>query len=66
MLYGSETWQIKINNMTRPERNDKKMTEWMCNVRSEDRIPVEELQNGLQLKTIMKYLTRNNKSESSD
>ena len=52
--------------MTRPERNDKKMTEWMCNVRSEDRIPVEELQNGLQLKTIMKYLTRNNKSESSD
>ena len=38
IIYGSETYPVKEEDVIRPERDDPKMVRWMCNVRPEDRI----------------------------
>ena len=38
MLYESQTWLVKEENMIRPERGDARMISWMCNIRPENRI----------------------------
>ena len=63
MLDGSDTWQIKIEYVTIPDRIDARMAGWMCNVRSENVILVMERRNGLQLNTTTKHLKRNDSSE---
>ena len=53
MLYGSETWPVKEEDVVRPERNDESMVRWMGNVRPEDSISAEELRTILKLKSMM-------------
>ena len=35
VLYGSEIWRVKEQDVIRLERNDARMVKWMCNVKSE-------------------------------
>ena len=43
MLFESETWPVKEEDMIKLERNNAKMVRLMCNVRPEDRISAKEL-----------------------
>ena len=43
MLYGSETWSIKVEESQRSHRNEMSMIRWMCGVTMRDRYPCEEL-----------------------
>ena len=43
MLYGSETWPIKVEESQRFHRNEMSMIRWMCGVTMRDRYPCEEL-----------------------
>ena len=56
LLYGSEAWQIKQENVIRLERNDARMVTWMCNFSPGDMISAEEIRDRLKLKGISEYL----------
>jgi len=43
MIYGSETWPMKVEDMQRLERAERMMVRWMCGVTLKDRISSEEL-----------------------
>ncbi|XP_057294790.1 uncharacterized protein LOC130623337 [Hydractinia symbiolongicarpus] len=47
MLYGSETWAVKQENLDRLERNDMRMVRWMCNASLRDRKSSDELRSSL-------------------
>ena len=42
MLYGTETWSVKKEDVIGLENNDAKMVRWICNVRPEDKIRAEQ------------------------
>ena len=48
MLYGSWTWPVNHQDVVRIEIDDARMVRWMCNVRPEVRISVEELRARLK------------------
>ena len=52
MLYGSETWPVKEEDVCRLERTEMQMVRWMCNVSLSDRRPSEELRNRLGIESI--------------
>ena len=39
MLYASETWPLKEEDLARLERNDASMVRWMCRVQLNEHIP---------------------------
>src|SRR5260221_433675 len=43
MVYGSETWAMKMEDMRRLERAERMMVRWMCGVTLKDRKTNEEL-----------------------
>ena len=43
MLYGSETWPIKVEESQRLHRNEMSMIRWMCSVTMRGRYHCEEL-----------------------
>jgi len=43
MIYGSETWPMKVEDMQRLERAERMMVRWMCGVTLKDKISSEEL-----------------------
>ena len=47
MMYGSETWAMKVEDMQRLERAEKMMIRWMCGVTLKDRKGSEELRQRL-------------------
>ena len=52
LLYGSETWPIKEEDLKRLESNDNRMTRWMCGVSLSQHIPSSELRSRLNLRSI--------------
>ena len=52
MIYGSETWPIRAEDMWCMERNDMRMIWWMCNVSLKDRLTSDELRGRLNLESI--------------
>jgi len=36
LLYGSETWALRVEDLVRLERNDRRMIRWMCGVSFKD------------------------------
>ena len=50
MLYGSETWPIKEEDVVRLERNDTRIVRLMFNVRPEEKISAEKLRTQPKLK----------------
>ena len=53
MLYGSETWPIKVEESQRLHRNEMSMIPWMCGVTMRDRYPCEELRAWVGIKRIV-------------
>ena len=53
MLYGSETWPIKIEESQRLHCNQMSMIRWMCGVTMRDRHPCEELRAWIGIKPIV-------------
>ena len=56
MLYGSETWPLKQEDLSRVIRTDMQMIRWMCNVSLSDRKSSEELRNRLHIPNIVDLL----------
>ena len=52
MLYGCETWSVKLEDVIRLEMNHTRMVRCMCNVKSEDRTSAEEYRTRLNLKSM--------------
>ena len=53
MLYGSETWPIKVEESQRLHHNEMSMIQWMCGVAMRDRYPCEELRAWVGIKPIV-------------
>ena len=52
VLYGSEVWAVKEDNLVRLERNDMTMIRWICRVRPRDRLSSDKLRGHLGLDSI--------------
>jgi hypothetical protein len=48
MVYSSETWPMKVDDMNRLERAEKTMMRRMCGVSLRDRVPIAELNTVLE------------------
>ena len=53
MLYGSETWPIKVEGSQRLHCNEISMIRWMCGVTMRDRYPCAELRAWVSIKPIV-------------
>jgi hypothetical protein len=49
LVYGSETWPMKVDDMQRLERAERMMVRWMCGVSLKNRISCEELNRRLSV-----------------
>ena len=47
MVYGSETWPVKAEDMQRLERTERMMVRWMCGVSLKHRLSSQELNRRL-------------------
>ena len=56
MVYGSETWPMKVEDVQRLERTERMMVRWMCGVRLRNRISSEELNGRLGIVKIMEVV----------
>ena len=52
MLYGSETWAVKEEDLDRLDWNDMRMIRWMCNTSLKDRKSSGELRSRLGIHSI--------------
>jgi hypothetical protein len=53
MVYGSETWPVKVEDERRLERTERMMVRWMCGVSLKDRCKSDELRNRLGIEDIV-------------
>ena len=58
MVYGSETWSMKVEDRQRLERTEKMMVRWMCSVTLKNRITSEELRNRLSIEAVTEIVRR--------
>ena len=58
MVYGSETWAIKAEDMQRLERTERMMIRWMCGVRLSDRKASAELLSRLGIESVSVVVRR--------
>ena len=59
MIYGSETWPLKVEDITRISKVDKVMIRWMCNVSLKDDRSSDELRDKLGIPDITEVLCKN-------
>jgi len=52
LIYGSETWAMKLDDMQRLERTERMMIRWMCGVSLKDRKTNEELLGRLGIECV--------------
>jgi len=43
VLYGSETWPVRKENVVALQRAEMRMVRWMCGIKLKDRLPSKEL-----------------------
>ena len=58
LVYGSETWPVKVEDMQRLERTERMMVGWMCGVGLRSRISSEELNARLGVEAISEIVRR--------
>src|ERR1700755_1816350 len=58
MVYGSETWAVRVENMRRLERAERLMVRWMCGVTIKARKPSEELLERLGIESVVEVVRR--------
>ena len=59
MVYGSETWPLEVEDITRIYRADKMRIRWMCNVILKGGRSSDELKDRLGILDINEALRRN-------
>ena len=52
MVYGSEIWPMRMEELRRLERADSMMIRWMCGVTSKDSRKSEELRKRLDIEDV--------------
>lgn len=58
MVYGSETWAMKVEDLHRLERTERMMVRWMCGVTLKDRKGSEDLLGRLGIESIAEVVRR--------
>ena len=58
LVYGSETWPLKVGDLERLERTERSMMRWMCGVSLKDRRKSEELQQQLGIECVSDVMRR--------
>ena len=58
LLYGSETWAVKVEQEQRLQRTEMQMVRWMCGAKLRDRVSSEELRNRLGIESVKVKLRR--------
>ena len=58
MVYGSETWAMKVEDLYRLERTERMMVRWMCGVTLKDRKRSEDLLGRLGIESIAEVVRR--------
>ena len=58
MLYGSETWPMKVVDMERLERTERMMVRWMCGVTLKNRVSSVELNERLGIEEVAVMVRR--------
>jgi hypothetical protein len=58
MVYGSETWAMKVEDMQRLERTERMMVRWMCGVRLSDKKASGELLSRLEIESVSVVVRR--------
>jgi len=58
MVYGSETWPMKVKDTQRLIRAERMMVRWMCGVSVKDRIPSNELLERLGIVCVSEVISR--------
>ena len=58
LIYGSETWPVKVEDMQRLERRERMMVRWMCGVSLKDRISSVELNERLGVEGVADIVRR--------
>ena len=53
MVYGSETWAMKAEDVQRLERTERMMIRWMCDVRLNDKKASTELLSRLDIESVL-------------
>jgi hypothetical protein len=56
LVYGSETWPMKTEDMNRLERTERMMVRWMCGVSLRDRRSSDELNERLGIEGVAKVV----------
>ena len=52
MVYGSETWPMRVEELRRLERAERMMIRWMCGVTLKDRCKGEKLRKRLDIEDV--------------
>jgi Reverse transcriptase (RNA-dependent DNA polymerase) len=58
MIYGSETWAMKVEDSHKLERTEASMMRWMCGVSLKKRLPTEELRRRLNIDCVSDVVRR--------
>jgi hypothetical protein len=58
MVYGSETWAVKVSDMQQLERTERMMVRWMCGVSLKDRKTSQELLDRLAIVGVAERVRR--------
>jgi len=58
LMYGSETWALKVGNMQRLESTERMMVRWMCGVKLKDRKSSQVLQDSLGIVGVAERVRR--------
>ena len=58
LMYGSETWAMKVDDMQRLRRTENNMVRWMSGVTMKDRRSCEKLRQGLSIESVDSVVSR--------
>src|SRR5207248_9982261 len=58
MVYGSETWAMKVSNLQQLERTERTMVRWMCGVAMKDRKRLQDLLDCLNITGVAERVRR--------
>jgi hypothetical protein len=58
LVYGSETWAMKVEDMHRLERTERMMVRWMCGVTLKNKVSSAELNRWLDIESVADVVRR--------
>ena len=58
LVYGSETWPVKVENMQRLERTERMMVSWMCGVSLNSRMSIKKLNARMGIEAVSEVVRR--------